>query len=140
MASLSSNESLIDPQVLAGDIRRWGAQLGFQKIGISDIDLSRAEPRLIEWLRAGFHGDMDYMAKHGRKRSRPAELIPGTVRVVAARVNYLPPYAADSSDVLKTPEKAYVSRYALGRDYHKVLRRRLQRLAARIEAAVGGHH
>src|SRR5258706_13829243 len=127
MATFSSNESSLNPTVLAGDIRRWGAELGFQKIGISDIDLSRAEPRLVEWLRAGFHGDMDYMAKHGLKRSRPAELIPGTVRVIAARMNYLPPDAAYSSRILDDAGKAYWSRYALGRDYHKGLRRRLQR-------------
>ncbi len=125
------------PPLLAQWIREWGAQLGFQKIGISDIDLSRAEPRLSEWLSAGFHGEMDYMAKHGVKRARPAELVPGTLRVIAARIDYLPPRAADSWQVINAAGKAFVSRYALGRDYHKVLRRRLQRLAARIEAAVG---
>jgi epoxyqueuosine reductase len=88
-------------------------------------------------LRAGFHGDMDYMAKHGVKRSRPGELVPGTLRVIAARMNYLPDAAADSWSVLGAPEQAYVSRYALGRDYHKVMRRRLQRLTERVESAVG---
>src|SRR4051812_25358644 len=127
----------IDATALADQIRRWGRELGFQKIGISDVDLSGAEPRLVDWLRAGFHGDMDYMAKHGAKRARPAELIPGTVRVIVARLNYLPPRVADSARVLNDPGKAYVSRYALGRDYHKVLRRRLQRLADRIKTAVG---
>ncbi len=122
---------------LAQQIRAWGAELGFQQIGIADADLSHAEPRLLEWLQAGFHGDMDYMAKHGVKRARPAELVPGTLRVIAARMNYLPPAAADSWSVIDTPARAYLSRYALGRDYHKVLRRRLQRLAERVETAVG---
>jgi len=99
--------------------------------------LSQAEPRLLEWLNAGFHGDMDYMAKHGVKRSRPGELVPGTLRVIAARMNYLPAAAAESWSVINSPERAYVSRYALGRDYHKVLRRRLQQLTERVEAAIG---
>ncbi len=122
---------------LAQQIRAWGAELGFQQIGIADADLSEAEPRLLEWLRAGFHGDMDYMAKHGVKRSRPDELVPGTLRVIAARMNYLPDSAAEGWAVINAPEQAYVSRYALGRDYHKVMRRRLQRLTERVEAAVG---
>ena len=122
---------------LAQRIRAWGGELGFQHVGIADADLREAEPRLLEWLDAGFHGDMDYMAKHGVKRSRPADLVPGTVRVIAARMNYLPADVADSWQVINTPGKAFVSRYALGRDYHKVLRRRLQRLAERIEAAAG---
>src|SRR5512135_316202 len=85
---------------LAQQIRAWGVELGFQHIGIADADLSHAEPRLIEWLRAGFHGEMDYMAKHGVKRARPGELVPGTVRVIAARMNYLPPAAAESWSVI----------------------------------------
>jgi epoxyqueuosine reductase len=127
----------LDLALLAQQIREWGAQLGFQKTGISDIDMSHAEPRLSEWLSAGFHGEMDYMAKHGVKRARPAELVPGTLRVIAARIDYLPPRVADSWQVINGAGRAFVSRYALGRDYHKVLRRRLQRLAARIGAAVG---
>ncbi len=127
----------LDLPLLARQIRGWGEQLGFQKVGIADIDLSHAEPRLGEWLSAGFHGEMDYMAKHGVKRARPAELVPGTLRVIAARMDYSPPRAAPSWQVLGDAGKAFVSRYALGRDYHKVLRRRLQRLAERIEAAVG---
>ncbi len=129
----------VDPAALAGEIRRWGAELGFQSVGISDVDLEDAEPRLLEWLRAGFHGEMDYMAKHGAKRARPAELVPGTVRVIAARLNYLPPDAAASWQVIDDADRAFVSRYALGRDYHKVMRRRLQRFAERIEAAVGSY-
>jgi epoxyqueuosine reductase len=122
---------------LARQVRAWGVELGFQQIGIADADLSRAEPRLIAWLQAGFHGDMDYMAKHGVKRARPAELVPGTLRVIAARMNYLPPAVAGSWDVINGPDRAFVSRYALGRDYHKVLRRRLQRLVERVETAAG---
>ena len=114
---------------LAQQIRAWGVELGFQHIGIADADLSQAEPRLLEWLNAGFHGDMDYMAKHGVKRSRPGELVPGTLRVIAARMNYLPAAAAESWSVINSPERAYVSRYALGRDYHKLMRARLRRLA-----------
>jgi epoxyqueuosine reductase len=137
MQSAHESPQPLDLPLLAQQIQGWGAELGFQKVGISDIDLSHAEPRLVEWLNAGFHGGMDYMAKHGAKRARPAELVPGTLRVIAARINYLPPRAADSWDVIASPGSAFVSRYALGRDYHKVLRRRLQRLAARIETAVG---
>jgi epoxyqueuosine reductase len=129
--------AVIDLAELAQEIRAWARELGFQEVGIADADLSAAEPRLLEWLNAGFHGDMDYMAKHGVKRSRPGELVPGTLRVIAARMNYLPPAAAESWSVINTPEQAYVSRYAVGRDYHKVMRRRLQRLAERIEAAAG---
>ena len=126
---------------LAAAVKAWGRELGFQRIGISDIDLSAAEARLLDWLAAGFHGAMSYMARHGVKRSRPAELVPGTVRVIAARMDYLPPNVAELWRVLQRPELGYVSRYALGRDYHKVLRQRLQRLADRIAATVGpfGH-
>ncbi|MEK7835979.1 MAG: tRNA epoxyqueuosine(34) reductase QueG, partial [Pseudomonadota bacterium] len=127
----------LDLALLARQIRAWGEQLGFQKVGISDIDLTHAEPRLSEWLRAGFHGEMDYMAKHGARRARPAELVPGTLRVIAARIDYSPPRAAASWQVINDAGKAFVSRYALGRDYHKVLRRRLQQLAERAEAAAG---
>ena len=134
---LPEQQASIDHAGLARDIRAWGRELGFQQIGIADADLSDAEPRLLEWLRAGFHGDMDYMAKHGVKRSRPRDLVPGTVRVIAARMNYLPPDAAASWPVIRSPSTAYVSRYALGRDYHKVMRRRLQQLAGKIETVAG---
>jgi epoxyqueuosine reductase len=127
----------IDATQLARQIRAWGGELGFQHVGIADADLRHAEPRLLEWLRAGLHGDMDYMAKHGVKRARPAELVPGTLRVIAARMNYLTADVAASWQVINAPDKAFVSRYALGRDYHKVLRRRLQQLAERIETAAG---
>ena len=122
---------------LAAAIKTWGRELGFQQVGIADVDLDEAEARLLDWLAAGFHGAMSYMARHGVKRSRPAELVPGTVRVISARMDYLPPGAADPWSVLNRPDLGYVSRYALGRDYHKVLRQRLQRLAERIVAAIG---
>ena len=122
---------------LAAAIKTWGRELGFQQVGIAGIDLDEPEARLLDWLAAGFHGAMDYMARHGVKRSRPAELVPGTVRVIAARLDYLPPAAADPWRVLRDPELGYLSRYALGRDYHKVLRNRLQRLADRIAVAIG---
>jgi epoxyqueuosine reductase len=127
----------VDSAALAHDIKRWGKEFGFQEIGIADCDLSAAEARLIDWLGRGWHGDMDYMAKHGVKRSRPAALVPGTLRVIAARMNYRPPRARDSWEVIRDGNQAFISRYALGRDYHKVLRRRLQQLADRITAAVG---
>ena len=104
---------------------------------MAGIDLSSAEQGLLDWLAAGFHGAMDYMAKHGLKRARPAELLPGTVSVISLRMNYLAVDPASAVDVLGQPQQAYISRYALGRDYHKVLRNRLQALAERIAAAVG---
>jgi epoxyqueuosine reductase len=122
---------------LARDIKRWGQEAGFQQIGISDCDLSAAEEGLLAWLALGWHGDMDYMARHGTKRSRPADLVSGTLRVITARMNYFPAGARDSAEVLDTPQQGYVSRYALGRDYHKVLRRRLQGLVDRISSEVG---
>jgi len=121
---------------LAAAIKSWSAELGFQAVGIADADLGEAEARLAEWLARGFHGEMDYMARHGAKRARPGALVPGTLRVISARMDYRPA-AADAEATLADPSKAYVSRYALGRDYHKVLRTRLQRLADRIEAEVG---
>lgn len=125
-----------DYNTLAQRIKRWGRELGLQQVGITDLDLGAAERHLEQWLARGFHGEMNYMAMHGRKRTRPADLVPGTVRVISARMDYLP-QAEDPDAVLADPAAAFVSRYALGRDYHKVLRRRLQRLAERIEHEVG---
>jgi epoxyqueuosine reductase len=122
---------------LATDIKAWGAALGFQAIGICDTDLSHAEPEFLNWLAQGLHGEMDYMANHGIKRLRPAELVPGTVRVITARMDYLPADARDSHEVLSSSAQAFVSRYAIGRDYHKVLRNRLQKLCDRISAETG---
>jgi epoxyqueuosine reductase len=127
----------IDLDQLAGNIRTWSEQLGFQQLGITDTDLSEAESRLLDWLEHGYHGDMDYMAKHGSKRSRPADLVEGTLRVISVRMDYLPPEAEPIQAVLDNPETGFISRYALGRDYHKVMRKRLQRLADRITAEIG---
>jgi epoxyqueuosine reductase len=121
---------------LARDIARWGRDLGFQEIGIADTELGEAEEHLHRWLAAGRHGDMAYMTRHGTARSRPAELVPGTLRVISARMNYWPE-GADASTNLEDASRAYVSRYALGRDYHKVLRARLAQLVDRIVAEVG---
>jgi epoxyqueuosine reductase len=131
----------VDYSKLVQDIRTWGRELGFSETGISGVALEAAERQLLEWLDRGFHGDMDYMAAHGHKRTRPDALIPGTVSVISARLPYWPRDASPANGVLDDPALAYVSRYALGRDYHKVLRDRLQKLANRIERAVGpfGH-
>ena len=117
---------------LAADIKRWGRELGFAEIGIADTELSSAEALHQAWIKKGFHGDMDYMAKHGVKRTRPADLVPNTVRVITARLDYLPPIAKASWNVIDDGEKAFISRYALGRDYHKVMRQKLQKLCDKI--------
>jgi len=128
---------VVAPPGLREHIAVWARDLGFDAVGVADVDLSVAEPGLLAWLDAGFHGTMDYMARHGLKRARPAELVPGTVSVITVRMNYL---AGDADDAVRTLDDgatAYVSRYALGRDYHKVLRSRLQKLADRIAEDVG---
>ncbi|HYQ39123.1 MAG TPA: tRNA epoxyqueuosine(34) reductase QueG [Pseudomonas sp.] len=125
-----------DLAALAQSLKDWGRELGFQQVGIAGIELGEHEAHLARWLAAGHHGEMDYMAAHGHKRSRPAELVPGTLRVISLRMDYLP---GDTrmAEVLASPDKAYLSRYALGRDYHKLIRKRLQQLAERMQAAVG---
>ena len=132
-----SQASPPDYEQLAADIRTWGLELGFQQIGIADTDLTADEARLLSWLDAGRHGEMAYMARHGTKRSRPADLLPGTVRVISARMDYWPARAAEPWRVLADGAIGYVARYALGRDYHRLIRTRLQRLADRISTAVG---
>lgn len=127
----------LDTENLKADIRAWGAELGFQAVGFTHIDLSGDEQALEEWLALGRHGSMDYMQRHGRKRSRPDELVPGTVSVISVRMDYLPGDAAPMAATLADPRRAYISRYALGRDYHKVLRSRLQKLADRIAGRIG---
>jgi epoxyqueuosine reductase len=142
---------------LAQRIKAWGRELGFGAVGISDADLTDAEKGLASWLEAGYHGEMDYMAKHGLKRARPAELVAGTRRVITARIAYLPAstlrrkgdesvttadgqrndWRAKEWSRLDDPAAAVVSIYARGRDYHKVMRNRLQQLAERIEEAIG---
>ncbi|WP_034911697.1 tRNA epoxyqueuosine(34) reductase QueG [Erwinia sp. 9145] len=121
----------LDLNQLALDIKKWGQTLGFQQVGICDTDLSPEEPRLQAWLDKQYHGEMDWMARHGMMRARPHELLPGTLRVISVRMNYLPARAAFAS-TLKNPQLGYVSRYALGRDYHKVLRNRLKKLGDMI--------
>ncbi|MDX9838590.1 MAG: tRNA epoxyqueuosine(34) reductase QueG [Azoarcus sp.] len=119
---------------LAGHVRVWARELGFGAVTVADTGLESAEPGLERWLEAGFHGEMHYMARHGLKRARPAELLPGTLRVISVRMDYWPD-AQSAESVLDDPSLAYVSRYALGRDYHKVMRSRLQSLADRIVSA-----
>ncbi len=127
----------MDYGALAARIKQWGRELGFQAVGIADTDLAAAEDRLGEWLGKGWHGEMDYMARHGALRARPAALVPGTLRVISCRMDYLPARAEDGAD----PKSACIARYARGRDYHKVLRGRLQKLCDRIAADAGafGH-
>jgi epoxyqueuosine reductase len=127
----------LDTARLVTRIKRWGETLGFQQIGVAGPDLTEDEDHLRAWLAADYHGAMDYMARHGTRRSRPADLIPGTVSVISARMDYWPVQARDPWAVLQDPNRAYVSRYALGRDYHKVLRKRLQALVDRLLAEVG---
>ncbi|SDG99777.1 tRNA epoxyqueuosine(34) reductase QueG [Dyella sp. 333MFSha] len=126
-----------DYAALATDIKRWARELGFADVGIAGTDLGHDEAYLERWLADGHHGEMDYMARHGTRRSRPAELEPGTLRVVSVRMDYIPPGTANAWDVIHDGEKAYVARYALGRDYHKVMRNRLQKLAAKIGERIG---
>jgi epoxyqueuosine reductase len=130
-----------EQQKLIADIRDWGREAGFQQVGISDIDLAKAETRLTKWLARNFHGEMGYMSRHGLKRSRPDALVPGTATVISVRMDYLPEDQDTARALLDHPRKAYVSRYALGRDYHKVMRGRLQKLAQRIAERIGpfGH-
>ncbi|MDF1581690.1 MAG: tRNA epoxyqueuosine(34) reductase QueG [Methyloprofundus sp.] len=122
---------------LSQQIKQWSLELGFQQLGISDTDLQQAEQRLQHWITQGYHADMDYMHKHGLKRSRPALLQPETVSIISVRMDYLPETQEPIETTLNNPVAGFISRYALGRDYHKVLRKRLQKLALRIEQEVG---
>jgi epoxyqueuosine reductase len=131
------DRAAIDFTALAARIKHWGMQLGFQQVGITSTDLSQDETRLLDWLDKGYHGEMAYMRQHGHKRSRPQDLLPGTLRIISARLDYWPADAAAPDALLADPARAYVSRYALGRDYHKLLRKRLQQLARHIETQVG---
>lgn len=127
----------MEPLALRERLAAWAAELGFDAIGVAGVDLAEAEPGLLAWLDAGFQGTMDYMARHGLRRARPAELVPGTVSVITARMNYLAQPPGEAVAKLDDGATAYVSRYALGRDYHKVLRGRLQALADRIAGVIG---
>jgi epoxyqueuosine reductase len=122
---------------LSQQIKHWGLELGFQQVGISDTDLQEAEQHLSTWLDAGFQGEMAYMQKHGLKRSRPELLHPDTKTVISVRMDYLPEKQAQMNQSIGTPIDAYISRYALGRDYHKLMRKRLQKLAEKIQDEVG---
>jgi len=124
-------------QQLKDRILAWGHELGFQQLGVTDTDLEKHENRLKEWLDRGMHGEMAYMQRHGTRRSRPHELRPGTLTVISARMDYLDQGAMPARELLPQPGLAFISRYALGRDYHKLLRRRLQQLATRIEQEIG---
>ena len=138
---MTSDKQTPDPTALAAEIRQWGEALGFQHVGFSDVDLSVAEARLDNWIADGHHGEMSYMSRHGTKRSRPEQLIPGTVSVISVRMDYLPVEEVSPAEQLDDGRSAYVSRYALGRDYHKTLRARLKKLAHQIEERIGpfGH-
>jgi epoxyqueuosine reductase len=118
---------------ITANIKRWGLELGFDQIGITDTNLQTEEIAHQAWIAKGFHGEMDYMAKHGVKRTQPAELVPNTTRIISARLDYLPPDTADSKSILQNSGKAFISRYALGRDYHKVMRKKLQKLCDKIQ-------
>jgi epoxyqueuosine reductase len=138
------NSGQIDGPQLVAELRAWALELGFSQIGVAGVDLSSAEPGLVAWLSNGFHGEMAYMQNHGLKRARPAELVPGTASVITARMDYLPratPEGWQSVEFerLRRPSEGVVSLYARGRDYHKVLRSRLQQLSDRIAARVGPH-
>ncbi|MCK4864163.1 MAG: tRNA epoxyqueuosine(34) reductase QueG [Gammaproteobacteria bacterium] len=122
---------------LAQQIKTWGKELGFQEIAIADTRLNQAEETLTDWLEQGCHGDMEWMAHHGTKRTRPAELVTGTHRIIIGRMDYWPPDIVKAESILADSGKAYISRYALGRDYHKVLRKRLQQLSNKIENEIG---
>ncbi|KXO13612.1 Epoxyqueuosine (oQ) reductase QueG [Moritella sp. JT01] len=121
----------IDYQQLTQKIKVWGAELGFQQVGIADTDLSTYEPHFQTWLDNGYHADMDYMSRYGTMRTHPEELYPGTIRVISVRMDYLPPDALMAT-TLKQKNKGYISRYALGRDYHKIIRKRLKHLGQKI--------
>jgi len=131
MTNITTDTQAIDYVELVKKIHIWGKELGFSQLGITDIDLSAHEQALEKWLANGYHGNMDYMARHGLMRARPDELVPGTVRVISVRLDYLPT-KAKCAHILKAKDHAYISRYALGRDYHKLMRKRLQQLGKKI--------
>lgn len=128
-----------DSRVVEQKIRQWAEELGFSVLGISGTGFEEAGARLAKWLEKGFHGEMNYMAKHAALRSKPAELHPGTVSVITLAMSYCSPHFSGALEILENRGKAYVSRYALGRDYHKVMRRKLQSLLDRMEAEYGGN-
>lgn len=134
---MSEKNTRAQGQDLLARMRRWARSCGFQALGISDIDLQQAEHHLRDWLAKGFHGDMHFMEKHGAKRTHPEQLVEGTIRVISVRMDYWPGEAAEPWQVINDGDKGFISRYALGRDYHKLMRKRLAKLAAKIEKEVG---
>jgi len=122
---------------LSENIKSWGGELGFQQLGFTSTALAEDEVYLLNWLKEGRNGAMSYMESHGTKRSRPDDLVPGTISVISVRMDYMPPSSKHPMKVLNNPELAYVSRYAMGRDYHKLMRNRLQKLASKIEQEYG---
>src|SRR5450631_2977414 len=136
-----TSPGVLDATALLASLRAWAWDLGFTGVGVATIDLPSDEAFFLDWLRAGFNGEMGYMSRHGVKRSRPTELLPGTVSCISVRMDYWPQDAADAEATLADGSVAYVSRYALGRDYHKLMRARLLTLCQRIKSAVGpfGH-
>ncbi|ABC32059.1 iron-sulfur cluster binding protein, putative [Hahella chejuensis KCTC 2396] len=133
-----TNDTYSQPQLnqLAGDIKQWAQELGFQQCGVTDVDLGHHEDALKDWLSKGYHGSMNYMADHGNKRSRPAELLPGALRVISVRMDYWPEQKGKAQARLEQDQSAYVSRYAVGRDYHKLMRKRLAQLGKRIQEEI----
>ena len=127
----------MDKNKLSKNIKKWGTELGFQQIGITKTGLNNDEMHLMNWLSKGRHGEMSYMMSHGTKRSRPNELLPGTISVICARMDYFPPSSKHPAQVLRNKNLAYISRYATGRDYHKLIRRRLEKLAKKINSSYG---
>jgi len=134
---MSEKNTALAMDSLMDKLSIWAQSFGFQKLGVSNIDLSKAEIQLSTWLKAGFHGEMDYMAKHGTMRTRPEELLPNTVRVISVRMDYWSEPAAEPWGVLDNDQQGFISRYALGRDYHKLMRKRLAQLANKIQQEVG---
>lgn len=134
---MSQTRTINEPEALSAFVKSHANTLGLRHCAITDTDLGEHETHLLNWLDAGFHGAMDYMQRHGVRRSRPAELLPGTLRIISVRMDYYPPESEDAWSVLNNPLQGYISRYALGRDYHKVLRNRLQKLAGIISDEVG---
>jgi epoxyqueuosine reductase len=136
--TMQTSPATIDFSALARDVKAWGRELGFDEIGVSDTNLTMEENYLAQWLQKGHHGEMNYMSRHGVTRARPAELVPNTLRVISVRMNYVAPDAKESWSVIEDADAAFISRYTLGRDYHKVMRTKLQKLADCIHQAISG--
>ena len=134
---MASNLTTDELSALRARLTGFATALGFDQVGVAGIELPEDEARLERWLAEGRHGGMQYMARHGRRRSRPAELVPGTLRIISVRMNSTAPDAAPAQTVLADGRRGYIARYALGRDYHKILRQRLAKLAAMLETEIG---